>query len=92
MQKLRAKNSHAYASLKQYLQRSCTLKVLELLIEEKNKFKDLACFCETLTNSRHWSGSCIIKFVLASLYVIGRFLPVSTPNWMQEISAKTYMS
>jgi hypothetical protein len=35
MQKLRAKNSHAYASLKHYLQRSCTLKFLEFLIEEK---------------------------------------------------------
>ncbi len=37
MQKLRAKNSPAYASLKQYLQRSFTLKFFELLIEEKNE-------------------------------------------------------
>jgi hypothetical protein len=38
-----------------------------------NKFKD-------------WYGSLVIIPVLASLSVIGRFSPVSTPHWMQEKS------
>jgi hypothetical protein len=41
---------------------------------------------KTLTNFKDWSGSCLIISVPlpASLSVIGQFLSVSTPHWMQE--------
>jgi hypothetical protein len=59
---------------------------LPCLVEEKNKFKEFACFYLKHTNSKDCCGSRIIIFVPASLSVIGRFSPVSIPHWMQDKS------
>jgi hypothetical protein len=69
-------------------------KFLGCLVKRKINVKISLAPMKILTNSEECSGegSRIIIFVPAFPSATGRFSPLFTPHWMQEKSAKIYMT